>query len=152
MENVIKEGDEPVGTSQRCRGEFVASHQPRLILYGTPERLQSSVHWGHQVLPRNSKIENRPDKARTDACRVGRKAVYFVAWGLYPQSPVRFGRLTQRLECHLHTVEVTGSNPVSPIRCKYMLDRRLRSLVRRNRCEAGLITLIHSRFLQRQTL
>ena len=24
------------------------------------------------------------------------------------------GRLTQRLECHLHTVEVTGSNPVSP--------------------------------------
>ena len=26
-----------------------------------------------------------------------------------------FGRLTQRLECHLHTVEVTGSNPVSPI-------------------------------------
>ena len=25
------------------------------------------------------------------------------------------GRLTQRLECHLHTVEVTGSNPVSPI-------------------------------------
>ena len=26
------------------------------------------------------------------------------------------GRLTQRLECHLHTVEVTGSNPVSPIK------------------------------------
>ena len=25
------------------------------------------------------------------------------------------GRLTQRLECHLHTVEVTGSNPVSLI-------------------------------------
>ncbi len=27
----------------------------------------------------------------------------------------RPGRLTQRLECHLHTVEVTGSIPVSPI-------------------------------------
>ena len=26
------------------------------------------------------------------------------------------GRLTQRLECHPHTVEVTGSNPVPPIR------------------------------------
>ena len=26
-----------------------------------------------------------------------------------------FGRLTQRLECHPHTVEVTGSNPVPPI-------------------------------------
>ena len=25
-----------------------------------------------------------------------------------------FGRLTQRLECHPHTVEVTGSNPVAP--------------------------------------
>src|SRR6516225_9529352 len=25
------------------------------------------------------------------------------------------GRLTQRLECHPHTVEVTGSNPVPPI-------------------------------------
>jgi hypothetical protein len=24
------------------------------------------------------------------------------------------GRLTQRLECHPHTVEVTGSNPVPP--------------------------------------
>src|SRR5262249_41983184 len=24
------------------------------------------------------------------------------------------GRLTQRLECHPHTVEVTGSNPVAP--------------------------------------
>ena len=25
------------------------------------------------------------------------------------------GRLTQRLECYPHTVEVTGSNPVPPI-------------------------------------
>lgn len=25
-----------------------------------------------------------------------------------------WGRLTQRLECHSYTVEVTGSNPVSP--------------------------------------
>ena len=25
-----------------------------------------------------------------------------------------YGRLTQRLECHPHTVEVTGSNPVPP--------------------------------------
>src|SRR5262245_35490723 len=28
------------------------------------------------------------------------------------------GRLTQRLECHPHTVEVTGSNPVAPIRLR----------------------------------
>ena len=28
--------------------------------------------------------------------------------------PARAGRLTQRLECHPHTVEVTGSNPVPP--------------------------------------
>src|SRR5262245_41951593 len=29
-------------------------------------------------------------------------------------SPI-FGRLTQRLECHPHTVEVAGSNPAPPI-------------------------------------
>src|SRR5260370_20782604 len=28
------------------------------------------------------------------------------------------GRLTQRLECYPHTVEVTGSNPVAPTRRK----------------------------------
>ena len=31
-----------------------------------------------------------------------------------PRSQVNPGRLTQRLECHPHTVEVTGSNPVPP--------------------------------------
>jgi hypothetical protein len=29
---------------------------------------------------------------------------------------LRFGRLTQRLECHPHTVEVAGSNPAPPMR------------------------------------
>ena len=36
---------------------------------------------------------------------------------LGPQNPVPLdAALTQRLECHPHTVEVTGSNPVPPIR------------------------------------
>src|SRR5581483_7924769 len=30
------------------------------------------------------------------------------------------GRLTQRLECHPHTVEVTGSNPVAPTLPKHI--------------------------------
>lgn len=33
---------------------------------------------------------------------------------LWPKK--NFGRLTQRLECHLHTVEVGGSNPLPPTR------------------------------------
>ena len=28
--------------------------------------------------------------------------------------PLKYGRLTQLVECHLYTVEVTGSSPVSP--------------------------------------
>jgi hypothetical protein len=28
---------------------------------------------------------------------------------------ISLGRLTQRLECHPHTVEVAGSNPAPPI-------------------------------------
>jgi hypothetical protein len=35
--------------------------------------------------------------------------------GSLRQADAFFGRLTQRLECHPHTVEVTGSNPVPPI-------------------------------------
>lgn len=46
-----------------------------------------------------------------------------------PVEPRAPGRLTQRLECHSYKVEVTGSNPVSPIlqqlQCPpYPLDRR----------------------------
>ena len=55
-----------------------------------------------------------------------------IVWGSAPQKKIVFGRdlglakqgalpyfgrpgrLTQRLECHLHTVEVIGSNPISP--------------------------------------
>ena len=44
--------------------------------------------------------------------------------GGYPN--VTFGRLTQWLECHLHTVEVAGSNPAPPI----PKDRRLKNLGR----------------------
>ena len=36
-----------------------------------------------------------------------------------------FGRLTQRLECHPHTVEVTGSNPVTPISYLHFLTLSL---------------------------
>src|SRR5262249_2924228 len=35
------------------------------------------------------------------------------------------GRLTQRLECYPHTVEVTGSNPVPPTQLKSFAARKL---------------------------
>src|SRR5262249_9112761 len=35
------------------------------------------------------------------------------------------GRLTQRLECYPHTVEVTGSNPVAPTRLKALSEHIL---------------------------
>ena len=37
-----------------------------------------------------------------------------VAWGTPIRRKISAGRLTQRLECYPHTVEVTGSNPVTP--------------------------------------
>jgi hypothetical protein len=40
------------------------------------------------------------------------------------RGPVSIGRLTQWLECVLHTDEVTGSNPVSPTRPKAFLPKQ----------------------------
>ena len=55
------------------------------------------------------------------------------------------GRLTQRLECYPHTVEVTGSNPVPPT-LNAGLGRRTDILVRRGR-RTGMSDLlpIHGR-------
>ena len=50
-------------------------------------------------------------------CRKLRKPIQIAVSGRRLEAALpNSGRLTQRLECHLHTVEVTGSNPVSPIR------------------------------------
>gem|GEM_PF-6256463 len=55
----------------------------------------------------HQKSRGWPNDRAAESCNLRRSGVYHAT-----DSP---GRLTQWLECHLHTVEVTGSNPVPPI-------------------------------------
>jgi aspartate 1-decarboxylase len=48
-------------------------------------------------------------------CEYGVIALHFTLREIEKALNFRLGRLTQRLECHPYKVEVTGSNPVSPI-------------------------------------